>query len=70
MISLFLIFHDVSSISLELFTYWLYFLHRKELPDAEVVFSREANEAIPQMVIKYYESKIVWHDAANIPNED
>jgi len=35
--------------------------HRKGLEEAELVYAKEANLEIPQMVIKFYESNIKWH---------
>ena len=32
------------------------------MEDAELVCASEANITIPQMVIRFYESKIVWHE--------
>lgn len=40
--------------------------HRKGVPDAELVYSSEANVRIPQMVIKFYESKLTWHDVSEL----
>ena len=41
--------------------------HRKEIEEPELVFSDEANKAIPQMVIKFYESKLTWNE---VPEEE
>ncbi len=35
---------------------------RKGREEPELVYSTEANTKIPQMVIKFYESKLTWHD--------
>lgn len=35
---------------------------RKGKEEPELVYSTEANTKIPQMVIKFYESKLTWHD--------
>lgn len=40
---------------------------RKEMEEPELVFSEEANRAIPQMVIKFYESKLTWNE---VPEEE
>ena len=40
---------------------------RKEMEEPELVFSDEANKAIPQMVIKFYESKLTWNE---VPEEE
>ena len=42
-------------------------LSRKEMEEPELVFSDEANKAIPQMVIKFYESKLTWNE---VPEEE
>ena len=44
-----------------------YSLHRKEMEEPELVYSDEANTAIPQMVIKFYESKLTWNE---VPEEE
>ena len=36
----------------------------------EMVLSTEANYAIPQMVIKFYESQLEWNDATDLSNDD
>ena len=41
--------------------------YRKEMEEPELVFSEEANQAIPQMVIKFYESKLTWNE---VPDEE
>ncbi len=35
---------------------------RKGIDDPELVYAYEANSLIPQMVIKFYESKLSWHE--------
>ena len=37
-------------------------LHRAGQADPTLVLSTEANVKIPQLVIKFYESKLTWHD--------
>lgn len=37
------------------------------MEEPELVFSEEANTAIPQMVIKFYESKLTWNE---VPEEE
>ena len=39
--------------------------HRKDLKEAELVYASEANLQIPQMVIKFYESKLTWHESTD-----
>ncbi len=39
-------------------------LVRKGIDDPELVYASEANTSIPQMVIKFYESKLTWHEHA------
>ncbi len=36
--------------------------YRKEVNDQELVYASEANVQIPQIVIKFYESKLTWHE--------
>ena len=36
------------------------YLCRKDTEDREIVLSSEANSAIPEMVIKFYESRVTW----------
>ena len=38
------------------------YICRVEQPDPTLVLSTEANVKIPQLVIKFYESKLTWHD--------
>ena len=38
-------------------------LPRKGVEEPELVYAHEANEKIAQMVIKFYESKLTWHEA-------
>ena len=38
---------------------------RKDLKEAELVYASEANLQIPQMVIKFYESKLTWHESTD-----
>lgn len=40
----------------------LFLIKWKDISQPELVYSTEANTAIPQMVIKFYESKLTWHD--------
>lgn len=39
-------------------------LYRKNVETPELVYATEANSLIPQMVIKFYESKLTWHENA------
>ena len=43
---------------------------RKENPDPELIFSMEANDVIPIMVIEFYESKLKFDHPVYIPSED
>ena len=47
----------------EYFNIW-YVLCRKGIEETELVYSSEAYSCIPQLVIKFYESKVTWRDAA------
>ena len=38
---------------------------RKGHPDPELVYATEANVRIPQLVIKFYESKLTWHESSD-----
>ena len=40
------------------------FSNRKNVKEPELVYASEANVQIPQMVIKFYESKLTWHDVS------
>lgn len=37
--------------------------YRKGCESADLVYASEANLRSPQMVIKFYESKLTWHDS-------
>ena len=37
--------------------------HRKGCESADLVYASEANLRSPQTVIKFYESKLTWHDS-------
>ena len=39
------------------------------MQEKELVYSSEANIRIPQMVIKFYESKLTWHDVSELTGE-
>ena len=47
---------------------YIYFYNRKQAETPELVYATEANTAIPQMVIKFYESKLTWHE--HTPKEE
>ena len=36
--------------------------YREEVQEPELVYAKVANIEIPQMVIKFYESKLTWHE--------
>lgn len=40
----------------------LFLIKWKGVEEPELVYAREANDAIPRMVIAFYESKLIWHD--------
>lgn len=46
----------------------LFLIKWKEAETPELVYATEANTAIPQMVIKFYESKLTWHE--HTPKEE
>ena len=43
----------------------LFLLKWKGHPDPELVYATEANVRIPQLVIKFYESKLTWHESSD-----
>ena len=44
----------------DLFVYT--YAYREEVQEPELVYAKVANVEIPQMVIKFYESKLTWHE--------